>query len=468
MPVSPAEHPGEHTGFTDPPSLPDDFLWGVATSAYQIEGAPTADGRTPSIWDTFSHTPGATADGDNGDVACDHYHRMPQDVDLIASLGVDSYRFSVSWPRVQPSGRGPVNPRGVAFYDRLVDELLSRGVQPWITLYHWDLPQEIEDAGGWPRRDTAYRFADYAALVHDALGDRVRYWTTLNEPRASAFCGYDEGTHAPGRSEFPAAIAAAHHLLLSHGLAVQRLRQATTPPTSLGITLDLRHDKAATGSAADLDALRQADALGNRVFLDPLLLGSYPEDLISDLVRREAPLPVREGDLEVISAPLDVLGVNYYTYGTYAAGPGGVGVRQVPTEKPKTSMGWDIAPDGLTSLLGRLTREYPSVPLVITENGAAFDDAVAADGGVHDADRVRFLQDHLAAVAIAIRQGADVRGYFAWSLMDNFEWGEGYRKRFGIVHVDYATQVRTLKDSALWYRDLISGNKARRAPDTAH
>ncbi|MGW6485698.1 GH1 family beta-glucosidase [Streptomyces sp. NPDC055056] len=446
-----------------PEAFPADFLWGVATSAYQIEGATTEDGRTASIWDTFSHTPGATADGDHGDVACDHYHRMPQDVSLISSLGVDAYRFSVSWPRIQPHGRGPANPKGIAFYDRLVDELLTAGVEPWITLYHWDLPQALEDAGGWPERSTAYRFADYAALVHDALHDRVRYWTTLNEPRPAAFCGYCDGTHAPGRRDFAAAVKAAHHLLLGHGLAAQRLRRTANPPTSLGITLDLRNSKAATSNPHDLDALRQTDALENRIFLDPLLRGSYPEDLAEDLSRRNAPLPILDGDLEIISAPLDVLGVNYYTYATYAADPTGTGIRQVPSDKRQTEMGWDIAPDGLTSVLTRLTREYPPVPLVITENGAAFDDAVSADGSVPDTDRIEFLHDHLAAVAEAMTQGADVRGYFAWSLMDNFEWGEGYRKRFGIVHVDYGTQTRTLKDSALWYRDLVIKAKAHRA-----
>ncbi|MEU2251474.1 GH1 family beta-glucosidase [Streptomyces sp. NPDC019224] len=444
------------------PAFPSDFLWGVATSAYQIEGAASEDGRTPSIWDVFAKSPGATADGDHGDVACDHYHRMPQDVALIASLGVDAYRFSVSWPRVQPHGKGPANARGLAFYDELVDELLASGVQPWITLYHWDLPQELEEAGGWPVRDTAYRFAEYASLVHDALADRVQYWTTLNEPRPAAFCGYHEGTHAPGRRDFPAAVAAAHHLLLGHGLAAQSLRASGNPPASLGITLDLRDSKAATNSPLDLDALRQTDALENRIFLDPLLRGSYPQDLLADLDRRRAPLPVRDGDLAIISAPLDVLGVNYYTYATYAADPSGTGIRQISSGRPQTAMGWDIAPDGLGSLLNRLTREFPAVPLVITENGAAFNDLVDADGAVHDSDRVRFLNEHLHAVADAMAQGADVRGYFAWSLMDNFEWAEGYRKRFGIVHVDYATQIRTLKDSALWYRDLVAAAKANR------
>ncbi len=428
--------------------LPAGFFWGVATSAYQIEGAWDEDGRTLSIWDTFSRRPGAVANGENGDVACDHYHRMPSDVDLIAGLGVDKYRFSVSWPRVQPGGRGPVNSRGMDFYSRLVDTLLEKGVDPWLTLYHWDLPQELEDAGGWPHRDTAYRFAEYAALVHDALGDRVPTWTTLNEPWCSAMLGYDVGRHAPGRTNFGEAVRAVHHLLLGHGLAARDLRSRGVE--SLGITLNMGTHTAASDDPGDVDAARRADGLGTRIYTDALVHGRYPSDVLADIAARGASLPVLPGDMEVISTPLDVLGVNYYTSHVHSAS----GV--VPQGRPVTAMGWEIVPEGFTRLLVRLQNDY-GVPMVITENGAAFDDLVVSDGVVADADRVSYLASHISAVADAVRAGADVRGYFAWSLMDNFEWGYGYDKRFGIVRVDYETQARTLKQSAQWYRDLITG-----------
>ncbi|MZE55787.1 beta-glucosidase [Streptomyces sp. SID5770] len=454
------------TAIDDRPALrhlPADFLWGVATSSYQIEGAAGEDGRTPSIWDTFCRVPGAVVNQDNGDVACDHYHRMTDDVAMIAAMGVNTYRFSIAWPRVQPHGRGPANRKGLDFYKRLVDELLNRGVDPWITLYHWDLPQELEDAGGWPHRDTAHRFAEYAGLVHDALGDRVRNWTTLNEPWCSAYLGYAEGMHAPGRRDPAAAAAATHHLLLGHGLAAQRLRDRATQPLKVGITLNLSDHLAASDAPADLDALRRADGIANRLYLDPLLRGGYPQDVVEDLRRSGIELPVRDGDLEQIAQPVDVLGVNYYSYNTYASdssadegGGYGTGIRTVDRGAERTAMGWEVLPEGLTRLLVRLHREYPGTPLVITENGAAYDDRVADDGGVHDARRVAYFRSHIAAVDEAVAQGADVRGYFAWSLMDNFEWAEGYRRRFGLVHVDYATQRRTLKDSALWYSRLVS------------
>jgi beta-glucosidase len=446
--------------------LPADFLWGVATSAYQIEGATAEDGRTPSIWDTFCRVPGAVINGETGDTACDHYHRMPEDVSLIAGLGVDAYRFSVAWPRVQPGGRGPTNPRGVAFYDRLVDELLAKGLLPWVTLYHWDLPQELEDAGGWPARDTAYRFADFAELTMDALGDRVRHWTTLNEPWCSAMLGYDQGLHAPGRKDFPSAIGAVHHLLLGHGLAAQRLRAAAPGPIELGITLNLGNAYPASDSPADLDAVRRADGLGTRLYLDPLVHGRYPADVLDDLAARGVEVPVKDGDLEAISEPLDLLGVNYYSSHVFSGTPedGGEPLanpsgepfsRVVPQETPVTAMGWHIIPQGMTDLLTRLSRDYPGLPLYITENGAAFDDTADADGNVEDDDRTAYFADHIAAVAAARRAGADVRGYFAWSLMDNFEWAYGYDKRFGIVRVDYETQRRTPKQSALWFSDTI-------------
>ncbi|WP_435123048.1 GH1 family beta-glucosidase [Micromonospora tulbaghiae] len=452
-------------------TLPPAFRWGVATSSYQIEGAVAEDGRTPSIWDTFCRVPGAVANGDNGDVACDHYHRMPQDVALIADLGLDTYRFSVAWPRVQPGGRGPANVAGLAFYDRLVDELLGRGVEPWVTLYHWDLPQELEDAGGWPDRDTAYRFADYAELVFAALGDRVRTWTTLNEPWCSAMLGYAYGDHAPGRRNLGDGIAAAHHLLLGHGLATRRLREAARSPIELGLTLNLSTADPETGSAADRDAARAADGLANRLYLDPVLHGEYPQDVVADLAAEGVRIPVQDGDLEVIATPIDVLGVNYY-FGQLHSGVDEQGRdrdddgrpvrRVVRRDLPRTAMDWEIVPESFTDLLVRLHRDYPGTPMVITENGAAFDDKPDADGFVNDDDRVGYLTEHLRAVARARAAGADVRGYFAWSLLDNFEWAYGYDKRFGIVRVDYDTQRRTPKRSALWYRDTVRRVRGQR------
>jgi beta-glucosidase len=445
-------------------SLPPSFRWGVATSSYQIEGAAAEDGRTASIWDTFSRVPGAVAGGDHGDVACDHYHRMPQDVALIKDLGVDTYRFSVAWPRVQPGGRGPVNPAGLAFYDRLVDELLAAGIDPWVTLYHWDLPQELEDAGGWPARDTAYRFADYSMLVFDALSDRIDTWTTLNEPWCSAMLGYAHGAHAPGRRDFGASVSAVHHLLLGHGLAAQRMRAAATRPIRLGITLNMSTATPATDSELDREAVRRADGMGIRIYLEPLRHGRYPADVLADLAEQGVSLPVQDGDLDIISTPIDVLGVNFY-FGQLFSGTDEDGnahdaqgarlVREVPQDRPRTAMGWPITPDRFTELLVRLGRDYPGLPMVITENGAAFDDTADDNGFVRDDDRTNYLAQHIAAVAIARRQGADIRGYFAWSLLDNFEWAYGYEKRFGIVRVDYQTQARTPKQSALWLRDTI-------------
>lgn len=448
------------------PGLPADFRWGVATAAYQIEGAAAEDGRTPSIWDTYCRVPGMVVRGENGDVACDHYHRMPDDVRMIADLGVDTYRFSLAWPRIQPGGRGPANAKGLDFYKRLVDELRSRDITPWITLYHWDLPQELEDAGGWPARDTAHRFAEYAALAYDALGDRVTHWTTLNEPWCSAMLGYAYGNQAPGRKNFGDAIRAVHHLLLGHGLAAQNLRETAAArgnELELGITLNLGTATPETDSHEDAEACRRADGMGRRLYLDPLVKGTYPEDVVADLALRDAELPVQEGDLEIISTPIDVLGVNFYR-GTLFSGVTEAGspvdadglpvTRGVERDLPRTAMDWEITPTALTDLLVGLEKGY-GVPTVVTENGAAFDDVVAEDGRVHDADRTTYLADHIAAVAAARAAGADVRGYFAWSLMDNFEWSYGYDKRFGIVRVDYDTQERTLKDSAEWYRDTI-------------
>jgi beta-glucosidase len=456
-------HPaGDPTVVADRLSAP--FRWGVATSAYQIEGAVAEDGRTPSIWDTFSRVPGAVANGDTGDIACDHYHLMPSDVAMIAELGVDTYRFSVSWPRVQPGGRGPVNPRGMDFYSRLVDELLGQGVEPWLTLYHWDLPQELEDAGGWPARDTAERFADYAGLVFDALADRVNVWTTHNEPWCAAMLGYAYGVHAPGRRNLQDGISAVHHLHLGHGLAVQRMRAAATRPIEIGITLNLGNAIPASDDPVDREVARRADGMGARLYLDPLLRGSYPADVVADLAAAGITIPVRDGDLAVIAAPIDVLGVNYYTDSVFSghaedgstADENGRPIeRRVSRGLPRTEMDWEIRPEGLRDLLVRLSTDYPGTPLVITENGAAFDDAADETGFVRDSDRVDYLSAHLGAVADAQAEGADVRGYFAWSLLDNFEWGLGYDKRFGIIRVAYDTQVRTPKQSAVFWRDVV-------------
>ncbi|WP_205474105.1 GH1 family beta-glucosidase [Nocardioides sp. SYSU D00038] len=456
--------------------FPAGFWWGAATAAYQIEGAAAEDGRRPSVWDTFCRLPGAVVAGDTGDVACDHYHRVAEDVALMRELSLDSYRFSVAWPRVRPDA-GPVNQAGLDFYRRLVDELLGAGIRPWLTLYHWDLPQALEDVGGWTNRDTAYRFADYALAVHDALGDRVPVWTTLNEPWCSAFLGYTGGQHAPGRQEGVAGLVAAHHLMLGHGLVVDELRRRGTA-ADLGITLNMTvadpHDPT---DPVDVDAARRIDALHNRVFLDPVLRGRYPADLLTDTADlawegRSWTSFVQDGDLALISTPIDLLGVNYYHGdavsghphtdvtgfdGAHAERPTStpfVGCEDVTFPSrglPVTDMNWEVQPEGLTRLLTRLAADYGPLPMYVTENGAAYADEVGPDGEVHDPERVAFIASHLRAVHDAIEQGVDVRGFFQWSLLDNFEWAYGYAKRFGIVHVDYDTQVRTPKDSARFY-----------------
>ncbi|WP_378250133.1 GH1 family beta-glucosidase [Actinokineospora guangxiensis] len=435
--------------------FPEDFLWGAATAAFQIEGAAASRGK--SIWDTFSHTPGKVHNGDTGDVATDHYRLFRDDVALMADLGLRAYRFSVSWPRVAAGDLG--------FYSALVDELLTHGIKPVLTLYHWDLPQELEDAGGWTNRDTAARFAEYATVVADALGDRVPMWTTLNEPWCSAFLGYGSGLHAPGRTEPLAALQAAHHLLLAHGWGVQALRGALPADTSVSLALNPQPVSAADDSAEAAEATRRIDAVGNRIFYGPLFRGGYPEDLIADTAGVTDWSFVREGDLAAIGTPIDALGVNYYAT-SFAEGfgepstpspwPGSEHVRFAPVRPPVTEMDWSIDPAGLTKLLVDIHAEY-GVPLMVTENGAAFPDTVV-DGAVHDPDRVDYLRTHIGAVHDAITAGADLRGYFVWSLMDNFEWSYGYAKRFGIVHVDYATQRRVWKDSAHWYREVIKAN----------
>jgi len=463
--------------------FPEGFRWGSATAAFQIEGATSEDGRTDSIWDAYCRLPGAVVGGEDGTVACDHYHRMPADVALMAELGLGTYRFSTSWARVCPDG-GPTNVKGVDFYSRLVDELLGHGIDPWVTLYHWDLPQALQDVGGWTNRDTAHRFADYAGVLFDALGDRVPVWTTLNEPFCSSFLSYAGGEHAPGHTSPSEAVDAVHHLLLGHGLAIQRLR-AGGRDAQLGITLNQTvADPADPDDPGDVDAARRIDGAFNRVFLDPLFRGSYPADVLADMADAGLGRVARDGDMAVISAPIDVLGINYYNGLAFAApdpsddspleyaGPGGrpcrspyVGserVRAVSRGLPRTAMGWEIQPEGLHRLLLRLHADYTGpagIPLVITENGAAFDDVPDPTGHVDDsADRLAYIRDHLAAVHAAIQDGADVRGYLVWSLMDNFEWAWGYAKRFGIVHVDYETQVRTPKASARWFADVARSN----------
>lgn len=460
-----------------PREFPADFLFGVATAAYQIEGAAHEDGRRDSIWDAFARLPGAVINGENGDVACDHYHRMPQDVTLMADLGVQTYRFSTSWSRIRPDG-GEVNGAGLDFYSRLVDTLLQNGIKPWLTLYHWDLPQALEVTGGWTNRDTAYRFAEFAGTVHDVLGDRVASWTTLNEPWCSAFLGYIGGEHAPGRQEPAAGLAAAHHLLLGHGLAASLLRERD-PALELGLTLNLTvSDPVDANDPADIDAARRIDGQFNRFFLDPIFRGEYPRDVLEDVAGLGFDAVVQPGDLQIIATPIDVLGVNYYHGDAVGGHPPVTPLSsEAPSERPKrspfpaadgvhwhsrglplTAMGWEVQPEGLTRLLRRVHDEYSAtagVRLWVTENGAAYDDEVAPDGAIHDSERSAFLSEHLRAILDAIDAGVDVEGYFYWSLMDNYEWAWGYQKRFGLVRVDYDTQARTPKDSAIDYRRII-------------
>ncbi|MEF3402739.1 glycoside hydrolase family 1 protein [Agromyces sp. CCNWLW203] len=475
---------------------PADFIWGSATAAAQIEGAAHEGGKEDSIWDAFARVPGAVAGGDTPDRAVDHYHRMPDDVALMRKLGLDSYRFSTSWARVVPGGR-TVNQEGLDFYSRLVDELLGAGILPWLTLYHWDLPQALQEQGGWANRDTAYRFAEYAEAVYGALGDRVTHWTTFNEPLCSSLIGYVGGEHAPGLNDPEAGLAAVHHQHLAHGLAVERLRALATASSEsgagrdirLGITLNLTNavpnDPA---DPVDREAARRIDALWNRMYLEPLLLGAYPTDLLADVREFGLESRVLPGDLQQISQPIDFLGVNHYHDDNVSGHPlpADAAPSLRPTDRPgrspfpgseyvsmpsrglpRTAMDWEVNPAGLTRLLVRLGAEYPNLPpLYVTENGAAYDDTVSADGAVHDVERTEYVLDHVDAIGEAIEQGADVRGYFVWSLLDNFEWAWGYEKRFGIVRVDYDTFERTPKDSAHAFAALIAQAKRPLASTT--
>jgi beta-glucosidase len=463
--------------------FPEGFVWGAATAAFQIEGAVHEDGRQPSIWDTFSRIPGKITNGDTADVATDHYHRVDADVRLMADLGLPAYRFSVAWPRIVPTGSGRVNGKGIDFYSRLVDRLLEARIQPILTLYHWDLPQQLENLGGWTSRDTAWRFAAYAEVVAKALGDRVPAWTTLNEPWCSAIFGYGNGWHAPGIVDQNAAFTAAHHLLLAHGLGVRALRDSLPATAAVGITTNHAPIRSRTDRPEDVVAARHADGALNRLFLDPIFRGEYPSDIVADTQPAVDWGFVRDGDLAIINGPIDFLGVNYYAP-SVASGvgdpdnqptedpsddplaatgpspwPGTTLAYSQPLEGlPRTAMGWPIEPSGLTDVLTRIAREYTDIPLYVTENGAAFDDIVGRTGEIDDLERISYLQGHIQAVADAISAGVDVRGYFVWSLMDNFEWAFGYTKRFGLLYVDYDTLDRTPKASARWYRSVILAN----------
>jgi beta-glucosidase len=449
--------------------FPPSFRWGVATSAYQIEGGVDLDGRGPSIWDTFCETPGRVRNGATGAVTADHRRRMRDDVELIASLGIGTYRFSVAWPRVQPSGRGAPNQPGLDFYRDLVDALLTHGIEPAVTLYHWDLPQALEDDGGWPVRATSGRFAEYAGLVGDALGDRVGHWTTINEPWCSAMLGYSAGVHAPGRTEPAAAVAAAHHLLLGHGLAVDALRDTVrTPDAEIGVDVNPYPVVAAGDREEDHDAARRVDGVANRLWYDAILQGRYPDDVLADFRAVSDLEHIRTGDLEQIARPIDALGLNYYrrhhvrhapgasAAGTTAQWPGSPDVDLVAPPGPVTSSGWAIEPDGLCEALRDVVSEYETPPLYVHENGAAFVDTVGPDGQIDDVGRTAFLEAHVRAAHDALASGVDLRGYFVWTLLDNFEWAEGYdpHYRYGIVHVDSETLERTPKASARWYSEL--------------
>ncbi|WP_208012910.1 GH1 family beta-glucosidase [Nesterenkonia salmonea] len=461
--------------------FPTNFLLGAATASYQVEGGFAEGRRGPSIWDTFSKTPGKVWNGDTGDVAVDHYHRLEEDLDLMKELGLEAYRFSIAWPRIQPQGVGQPLRDGIDFYDRLVDGLLTRGIQPIATLYHWDLPQALEDAGGWPARDTAYRFADYAAMMGQALGDRVATWSTLNEPWCTAYLGYGSGAHAPGRTDPEAALQAVHHLNLAHGLGIQRLRETASNSPQYSVTLNFHQVRSVDEySHAAVVAI---DALANQAFTRPMLRGEYPRDLIDTTASVTDWSFVIDDDMEQIHQPLDLLGVNYYSTTTVrtwdregtkerhdghkdvggSAWPGADEVEFVQQDGPYTAMGWNIAPDGLEDLLVSLHQKFPDQPLMITENGAAFDDVVEA-GLIHDVERADYIRRHLVAAHRAISRGVDLRGYLVWSLFDNFEWGYGYSKRFGIVRVDYETLERLPKDSASWFAELI---RTRRIPGVA-
>jgi beta-glucosidase len=441
--------------FTNP--LPRDFVWGAATASYQIEGASTEDGRGESVWDRFCATPGKVRNGDDGSVACDFYHRYSDDIRLMRELGLDAFRFSVAWPRVLPAGRGAVNTAGLDFYDRLVDELLGNGITPFVTLFHWDTPQTLEDAGGWPVRDTVDAFCEYVEAVASRLGDRVTHWITHNEPWVVSWVGHAWGHHAPGRTSDPDALATAHHLLLAHGRAVDILRRLS-PDSEIGITLNLDHPYPATDEEADAAATRWVDGMHNRWFLDPIFHARYPADLAEEW---EPIMPkIHDGDLETIAAPIDFLGINNYTSPLVAADDNG-GRSQIVRRQgvEHTDMGWEVVPDGLHDLLVRVHNDYAPKAIYVTENGAAFPDVRGHDGSVEDPERQGYFEGYIEAAARAVGEGVPLRGYFAWSLLDNFEWAWGYWKRFGLIYIDYRTLERVPKGSFYWYRDLIAAQR---------
>ncbi len=438
--------------------FPEGFIWGAATSAYQIEGAWNEDGKGPSIWDTFCRIPGKIRNGDTGDVAADHYHRWEEDVNIMAELGLKAYRFSISWPRIFPEGVGEVNRKGLDFYSRLVDKLLAHGIEPFVTLYHWDLPQALQDRGGWPSRDTAYAFAHYAETVAGELGDRVSFWITHNEPFVAALIGHFTGEHAPGIQDPSAAFSAAHHLLLSHGLAAQAIRAAASRKPEVGIVLNLHPVHPASPSEEDQLAARRFDGIINRMFLDPIFRGKYPEDIV-ELLGFLLP-EIRPGDMETISVPIDFIGINYYTRSVARFDPEFplIQASQIHPEGNEYSQMWEIYPPGIYEIVTRVWKEYNPNSIFLTENGVPVPDGVDFDGRVRDERRIRYLKNHLIHLHRAISEGAPVRGYFVWSLLDNFEWAYGYSMRFGLVYVDYPTQKRIIKDSGRWYAQVIREN----------
>jgi beta-glucosidase len=440
--------------------LPADFVWGVATSAYQIEGAVAVDGRKPSIWDTFSHTPGKIDNNDHGDVATDSYHRLDEDLALLRELEVNAYRFSIAWPRVLPDGHGTPNPAGLAYYDRLVDGLLEAGIRPFATLYHWDLPQTLQDRGGWPLRETAERFADYAALMARTLGDRVADWVTINEPVCSAWIGHLEGLMAPGHTDLAEAVPASYHLLLAHGLGAAAVRANAAVPPRLGIVCNLSPCEPVSDRPEDVAAAERADGHTNRWWLDPIHGRGFPADMREVY---QVDLPEQPGDADLIAAPMEYFGLNYYFRMRFADDPTGPvphAKQQWPEGAPSTSMGWEVYPDGLQKLLERVTKEYQPPLIHVTESGCAYTDVVGPDGSVHDPERAAYLEAHVRAVRRAAAAGVPVGGYFAWSFLDNFEWAYGYDKRFGLVHVDYETQARTIKTSGRRYTEIIRSHLA--------
>jgi beta-glucosidase len=444
-------------------AFPDDFLWGVATSAQQIEGGIHEGGRGESIWDRFAATPGQIEDGSDASVACDHYHRWRQDIDLMQALGIGAYRLSIAWPRILPAGRGVINEAGLDFYDELVDALVEAGIRPFVTLYHWDLPQVLQDRGGWAARETVDAFVEFSDAVSRRLGDRVRHWVTHNEPWCITTLGHEQGHHAPGHRDPTEALRVGHHLLLSHGRAIEVLR-GNAPGAEVGIVLNLMPVRPASSSEPDRDAARRLDGSFNRWFLDPLFRGRYPDDVIADRVRRghlvRAELPfVEDGDLQIIATPIDYLGVNYYSRAVVRADGDGepVGVPMVPEEE-LTDMGWEVYAPGLYDTLIHVSREYRPAKIYITESGVAYGDSPDAKGRVTDTRRIAFLRDHMLAAHRAIADGVPLHGYFVWSLLDNFEWGQGYAKRFGLHWVDYTSLERLPKDSAFWYRNVVAAN----------